>query len=100
MNQRQATKPVPDSESPVTDRATEKAHHLVDEAGERVSHMERKARHSASEAQSRLEEGRDAAAESVARTRAGTEEFIREKPLAAAGIAFAVGFLASRLLSR
>ncbi len=92
--------PTSGSESPVTDRATEKAHQAVDTASEHASRVERSVRHKAADAQDKLGDSKDAAAEHYERSMASVEEFIHEKPLAAAGIAFAAGFLASRIFSK
>lgn len=89
-----------ESDSPVSDRLTRQAHHVVDEAGEKASNVERNVRDKAETAQERIDEGREAAGERLEEGKVTVENFIREKPLAAAGIAFATGIVAAKLLSK
>lgn len=77
----------------LSERAAEHAHERIDQAARAASDAERRTRETVSRASKAADE----------RTRgamADLSENIREKPLAAAGIAFAVGFFASSILRR
>ena len=62
--------------------------------------MEQRLRAGAEQAGEKLEAGQEAASKQVDRTVAQAEAFINERPIAAAGIAFAAGVLATALLRR
>ncbi len=94
------TQQSPAAETPISDQATRKAHDFVDEAGKRASAMERELRTRTEQTRERLGEEREAAALRMEESLATVEQFIRDKPLAAAGIAFAAGLLVSRILGK
>lgn len=77
----------------VSERAAERAHEGIDQAARVASDAERRAR-----------EGASRAARSAEARARGTMETLSDRiqhnPLAAAGIAFAVGFFASSVLRR
>jgi ElaB/YqjD/DUF883 family membrane-anchored ribosome-binding protein len=85
-------------DTPTTEKARERAHGVVDSAAARAEPLERRVRAEAASAQERLRETKDAAAERVEDSLTRLEAFIKERPMTAAGIAFAAGILASRLM--
>lgn len=91
-----ASKPVAD-DCPTTEKVVAKAHSAIDEAATRAVDVERKIRAQASSAQETLTEKKDVANEQMQQTMDKVESFIKEKPLAAAGIAFAAGILANKI---
>jgi ElaB/YqjD/DUF883 family membrane-anchored ribosome-binding protein len=90
----------PTRDAPVTDRAAERAHETIDSAAARAATVERRIRDEAAGARETLQERKTAAAAQVDDSLARVESFIRERPMTAAGIAFAAGVLVSRLLRR
>jgi ElaB/YqjD/DUF883 family membrane-anchored ribosome-binding protein len=83
-----------------TERLAQSAHEVIDDAAEKASKVEHQVRESAERANEKLEGSRQAAGEQLDRTIASAENFINERPVAAAGIAFAAGVLATALLRR
>lgn len=83
--------------APTTEKARVMAHEAVDSAAGRVEDVERRIREEAAEAQVKLNETKQAATEQFEHSLARVESFIRQRPMTAAGIAFAAGILASRL---
>jgi ElaB/YqjD/DUF883 family membrane-anchored ribosome-binding protein len=75
-----------------------KAHEAVDSAATRAEEVERRIREDAAEAQVRLTEAKEAATGQFEDSLARVESFIRKRPMTAAGIAFAAGILATRLV--
>lgn len=86
------------SDAPATEKARERAHQGIDSAAERAANVERRIREEAADARETMREKKAAATEQVDQSLAQVESFIRERPMTAAGIAFAAGILASRLL--
>lgn len=82
------------------DRAAEKAHDLVDRTADKARELESRLREGSEATQEQLTEQKERAAEALDNTRQEVERFVRERPLASAGIAFAAGLIASRLLRR
>lgn len=85
------------SEAPTTEKARVRAHDAVDSAADRAENVERKIREEAAQAQVKLAEKKESAAEQFEDSISRVESFIRKRPMTAAGIAFAAGILASRL---
>lgn len=90
------TKPATD-DCPTTEAVAAKAHSAIDGAASKAVDIERKLRSQAASAQETLADKKDEASEQMQQTVAKVESFIKEKPLAAAGIAFAAGILANKL---
>jgi ElaB/YqjD/DUF883 family membrane-anchored ribosome-binding protein len=82
----------------VTDKVTRKAHSLIDSASKKAARVEENVRANAEDAHAQLDAKREATAETLHDSMDSVEDFVRRKPLAAAGIAFAAGIFASRLL--
>ena len=97
---RQQTRPATEqtSDSPATDKVRERAHQGIDSAAEHAANVERRIRAQAADAQETLLEKKAAAVEQADHSLERVESFIRARPMTAAGIAFAAGILASRLL--
>ena len=83
-----------------TKEAARAAHRMVDEISERVEPVEIRAREKASAAAERASEQAESVTQSAKSAVGRLEETVRERPLTAAGIAFAVGYVASALLRR
>ena len=95
---KKATKKTQDA--PTTRRAAEAVHDAVDQAASKAEHIEQRVRASATETGERVRAGQQAAADGVARSLNTVEQFVNERPLAAAGIAFAAGMVFTNLLRR
>jgi ElaB/YqjD/DUF883 family membrane-anchored ribosome-binding protein len=85
-------------DAPATEKARERAHETIDSAAARAAQVERRIREETAGVQETLREKQAAAAEQVDHSLERVESFIRARPMIAAGIAFAAGVLASRLL--
>lgn len=83
-----------------TDRIARSAHEMIDETANRAKSVEENLRERAREAGDRVDESQDAAMRTVRDTTARAEAFAQERPLAAAGIAFAAGALTAAILRR
>ncbi len=84
----------------VTDKVTRAAHDAVDRFAERAAETERKLRETAATSGEKLAAGREEAAEKFDDTLSTAKVYVRENPLAAAGIAFAAGAILSTLFRR
>jgi ElaB/YqjD/DUF883 family membrane-anchored ribosome-binding protein len=87
-------------EAPTTKRAAKAAHNAIDETAARAEPLEKQIRERADAASDKLEASQEAAAEQLNQSLAKVESFVRGRPIAAAGIAFAAGVLATTLLRR
>ncbi|MCH5372458.1 MAG: DUF883 domain-containing protein [Planctomycetes bacterium] len=90
-------KPADDS---VTRRLAEAAHSAIDETAEKTASVEAKLRDNAARAGDKIEATQAAAGKQARRSLDQVETFVKENPVAAAGIAFAAGILTSALLRR
>lgn len=86
------------TDAPTTEKVREVAHEAIDNAATRAEPVERRIRDGAADAQEKFHEKKEAAAEQIEDSLASVESFIKARPMTAAGIAFAAGILASRLL--
>jgi ElaB/YqjD/DUF883 family membrane-anchored ribosome-binding protein len=86
--------------TPITEKARAFAHDAVDSASAKAEGLERKLRSEARRAGEKVEKGEDRARLQVDETLASMEEFIRERPMAGAGMAFVAGMLAAMILRR
>ena len=84
----------------LTHRAASAAHHVIDEAAEKAEPVERRVREQAAKAGEKIEARQEAAIEQLERSVERLESFIKHRPVAATGIAFAVGALAAIVLRR
>ena len=87
-------------ESPATESAKRYAHDAVDSVAESAAQAERKIREFGATAEEQVRDRAQAARAQADDTVERVRRYAEEKPLAAAGIAFAAGLLLSRLLSR
>lgn len=88
------------SESKTTERVAEAAHSAVDSAAAKATEFEKKVREKVSTANEKLSDSQHTASEQVAKSIKELEDFARNRPIAATGIAFAAGVLAAALLRR
>jgi len=91
------------SEAPAestTRKVAEAAHKVIDESVDRAENLERQIRYRAELAQEKMTSSQQVAGEQLERSLAQLESFVKERPLAATGIAFAAGVLATALLRR
>ena len=89
-----------DAHRSVTQRVASSAHDTIDSAAAKAEELEGQLRSGASKAGTKLDASADAATEQAEKSLAQLESFVRGRPIAAAGIAFAAGVLATSLLRR
>lgn len=88
------------SGAPFTDKTVTAAHEALDRLSERVSRAEERLRSAASEGQEQWSDRQEQLRSQVDESMSGARDYVRENPLAAAGIAFAAGLLVANLLRR
>ena len=81
-------------------RVADSAHKLIDNTAAKAEEVERQLRRKAAKAGEKYEDTKETANEQVEQSLAKVESFVREKPMTAAGIAFAAGIIASSILRR
>lgn len=81
-------------------RVAKAAHDVIDEGAERAEKLERQLRSKAGEAGERVEASQAAAVATIEDSMQRLEAFVKERPIAATGIAFAAGVLATVILRR
>jgi ElaB/YqjD/DUF883 family membrane-anchored ribosome-binding protein len=86
--------------APTTERVAGVAHEAIEGAARKAEPVERQLREQAGKAGDQLEAGQAAAAKQLEQSVKSVESFVRERPVAATGIAFAAGALAAILLRR
>ena len=86
--------------APTTSRAADAAHGVIDDTAARAEVMEQRIRRQAKNASEKVEASQEAAARQLETTVEKAQAFAKEQPVAAAGIAFAAGVLATALLRR
>ncbi|HMB58969.1 MAG TPA: hypothetical protein VKN35_03560 [Xanthomonadales bacterium] len=89
-----------DEEQSTTRKVASVAHEAIDGAAEKAEPVEQKLRDQAGKAGEQIEATQAAATEQVQQSIKRAESFVREKPVAATGIAFAAGVLAALILRR
>jgi ElaB/YqjD/DUF883 family membrane-anchored ribosome-binding protein len=92
----------PDGEAPrsITQRVASSAHDTINSAAVKADELEVHLRAGAVKAGTKLEASQEAATAQVEKSLAKLETFVKGRPIAAAGIAFAAGVLATALLRR
>jgi len=85
---------------PMADQVAARAHDVVDRAAETAREVEARARDVAATSKEKLEVKQAQAKQQVDATVNRIATFIREEPVAAAGLAFAAGIFAAALLRR
>lgn len=98
-NGAQVSEPNPEPESTAR-RVAESAHNLIDDTAAKAEDVERQLRRKAAAAGEKYVETKDSANKQVEQSLASVEDFVRERPITAAGIAFAAGVVASSILRR
>jgi ElaB/YqjD/DUF883 family membrane-anchored ribosome-binding protein len=93
-------KPGQETKQRVTENVARAAHDAVDRAAGPAGRAEERVRRMASEGEERLRERGGEARETTEQAMEQVRRYVRENPLAAAGIAFVAGVCVSRLLSR
>ena len=86
--------------SPVTDRASQAAHHAVDNMAEKASVAEDTLRKTAASSMDTISHKQDEIKQQLQSSYSKTRELAAQNPLATAGIAFAAGMLLTALLRR
>lgn len=86
--------------APATEQARETAHKVVDQAAGKAREVEEKVRSEAGRLKAAAEDQGEAARRRIDKGLQRADQFIKERPLAAAGIAFGAGALAALLLRR
>jgi ElaB/YqjD/DUF883 family membrane-anchored ribosome-binding protein len=92
----------PDGEThrSVTQRVASSAHDTIDHAAAKAEELEGHLRAGVVKAGTKLDASQEAATAQVEKSLAKLESFVKGRPIAAAGIAFAAGVLATALLRR
>jgi ElaB/YqjD/DUF883 family membrane-anchored ribosome-binding protein len=92
----------PDGEAhrSLTQRIAGSAHDSINSAAAKAEELEVQLRAGAIKAGTKLDESQEAATAQVEKSLAKLESFVKGRPIAAAGIAFAAGVLATALLRR
>ncbi len=94
------SKPDTETQQSITQRVASSAHETIDSAAGKAEELESQLRAGAVKAANQLEETQDAATAKVDKSLVQLESFVKGRPVAAAGIAFALGVLATALLRR
>jgi ElaB/YqjD/DUF883 family membrane-anchored ribosome-binding protein len=89
-----------DTGTPVTDKAHRLAEEALGTAVDKAGSLERKMRVEGEKLGEQVSVGREEAAKRYDETLSEVEKYIRQKPVAAAGIAFAAGMFAALLIKR
>jgi len=88
------------SDSPTTQKVAGVAHEAIDGAAKKAEPLEHELREQAHKASEHMGEAQAAAKQQVEQTLKTIESFIRDRPVAATGLAFAAGALAVIILRR
>ncbi len=83
-----------------TKKAATMAHDAIDHAAEKAEPLEQKIREQAHHAQEKIGSSQAEASEQIHQQVEKVEAFIKQRPVAATGIAFAAGILAAIILRR
>lgn len=86
--------------SPVTERASEAAHHAVDAMAGKAATAEDTLRKTAASSKATIDQKQEELKMQMQSSYERSKQFAQENPVAAAGIAFAAGMLVSALLRR
>jgi ElaB/YqjD/DUF883 family membrane-anchored ribosome-binding protein len=86
--------------APTTQKVANVAHEAIDGAASKAQPVEEQIRTRASKAGEQLDAKQAAAIKQMEQSMKQVESFVRERPVAATGIAFAAGALAAMILRR
>ncbi len=89
-----------DSGTPVTDKAHRMAEDALETAVDKAGTFERKLREESGKLGDQVHVRREEVTQRFDETLSDVEKYIRKKPVAAAGIAFAAGMIAALLIKR
>jgi ElaB/YqjD/DUF883 family membrane-anchored ribosome-binding protein len=89
-----------DDNAPATHKVASAAHDAIDSAAKKAEPVEQQLRDQASKAGEQMEATQAAAVKQVEDSMQKIEKFVRERPVAATGLAFAAGALATIILRR
>lgn len=89
-----------DSSAPTTEKVASVAHEAIDGAARKAQPVEQQIRQQASKAGEQMDATQTAAIRQVEQSMKTVESFVKERPVAATGIAFAAGALAAIILRR
>lgn len=89
-----------DENTSATKKAASMAHDAIDHAAEKAEPVEQKIREQAHRAQEKIGTTQAEASEQIHQQVEKVEAFIKQRPVAATGIAFAAGILAAIILRR
>jgi len=89
-----------DSDAPLTRKVASVAHEAIDGAARKAEPVEQQLREQANKASEQVEATQAAAVQQVEHSMKQLESFVRERPVAATGLAFAAGVLATIILRR
>ena len=92
--------PTVEPQRSITQRIASSAHETIDSAAVKADELELHLRAGVVKAGTKLEASQEAATAQVEKSLAKLESFVKSRPIAAAGIAFAAGVLATALLRR
>lgn len=88
------------SEAPTTHKVANVAHEAIDGAARKAQPIEQQLREQAHKAGEQVEATQAAAMQQVEQSMKKVESFVRQKPVAATGLAFAAGALFALILRR
>ena len=89
-----------DASASTTQKVASVAHDAIDGAAKKAEPLEHQLREQANKASDQMGDTQAAAKQQVEQSMRTVESFVRERPVAATGIAFAAGALAALLLRR
>lgn len=88
------------SDAPTTHKVAGVAHHAIDDAARKAEPIEQQLREQAHKASEQMEATQAVAMEQLEHSMKKVESFVRERPVAATGLAFAAGALVALILRR
>jgi ElaB/YqjD/DUF883 family membrane-anchored ribosome-binding protein len=89
-----------DVNAPTTQKVASVAHEAINGVAEKAEPVEQRLRDQASKTGEQVEATQAAATEYLRQSMQQIESFVKERPMAASGIAFAAGILAAAILRR
>jgi ElaB/YqjD/DUF883 family membrane-anchored ribosome-binding protein len=98
--QTSSAKPVEDGSAPTSKRVSSIAHEAVDKAAGKAEEVEKKVRAEAGRLAEKSSETAAEAKQQFEATLNRVDEFVNQRPFAAAGIAFAAGVVGALLIRR
>ena len=87
-------------ETPITNKARESAHDVVDKVADSSAELERKARHGTQLTEQKVEELTQQALKSSGKYMDAATQYVRDNPVKSVGIAVASGYLLAKLVNK